>query len=382
MDKLEGIDLCSIPLGTKADGTWDFVHYKTMEAPSIAICVVLVVLAALVAAPRIYVNRRHLMPADYFTILALVFVVAYAALIILMSPLYRHDWATPACMFDIRAWKIQFCLTLFSGFVQFFPRAAILLLYRQIFHIHSRALHIAIWVGLIGTFVATFPNIPVAAIIQAPHRGETWAHAMVRAPSAGRWHDGRYWGPIQGGLSVVLDIFAFVLPLPIIATLNLTPRRKKELLFVFSVGFLAVVASVVAFYYKIKLIIRQENGKGDVMWLLAPVNICIEVESAVAIIVGSMPAFSTFMRQHVAKSALYRSLRSRFGGKSSTDESPSKEEPKVPFPPTIGSPSPRNKAKSTYYVLSGSSLTATNNTTTEKGNHGGTTTITAGVESV
>lgn len=380
MDKLAGIDLCSIPLGRKADGTWDFVNYQTMEAPSIAICVILVVLATLVAAPRIYVNRRHLLPADYFTILGLIFVVGYAALIILMSPLYRHDWATPACMWNTRAWKIQFCLTFLSGFVQFFPRAAILLLYRQIFHIHSRAIHIAIWVGLVGTFVATFPNIPFAIAVTAPHRGETWAQAMVRAADAPPWQDGRFWGPIQGGFSVVLDIFAFVVPLPIIAKLNLTPRRKKELLFVFSVGFLAVVASIVGFYYKIKLVLRQQSQGGDVMWLLGPVNICIEVESAVAIIVGSMPAFSTFLRQHVAKSTLYRSLRSRFGGKTSTDDSPSKEEPKLPFPPTIGSPFARKKTDSTYHELFETNLIATNITT--GGKNGGTTTITAGVESV
>lgn len=134
--------------------------------------------------------------------------------------------------------QIQFCLTFFSGFVQFFPRAAILLLYRQIFHIHSRAVHIAIWIGLAGTFAATLPNIPVSVAVSAPRHGETWEETMVRAADAGAWNDGRYWGPIQGGMSVVLDIFAFVLPLPIIAKLNLTPRRKNELFFVFSVAFL------------------------------------------------------------------------------------------------------------------------------------------------
>ena len=102
MGSLAGVDLCAIPLGTKADGTWDFVNYETLEAPSIGICVSLTVLATLVAAPRIYVNRRHLKPADCefpvmtrndpvlifmidFTILAVVFVIAYAALIILSA---------------------------------------------------------------------------------------------------------------------------------------------------------------------------------------------------------------------------------------------------------------------------------------------------------
>lgn len=352
----EGIDLCSIPVATKPDGTWDLVHYQTLQAPSIAVCVVLTVLAMFVAGPRIYVNRGHLKLADHFTALAILFSIAYAALICLMGDLYRHDWNTPVCVYDASFAKLRFALVLFSGFVQFFPRAAILLLYRDLFQIHSRAVHIAIWVGLVGTLIANLPNIPIAIAVEAPHPGETWELVLERLSKANAWEDARLWGPIQGGLAMILDIFVFILPIPIIMRLNLTPRRKKQLLAVFSFAFLGVAASIIGFYYKVKLLVLQERHEPDLMWLLGPVNICIEVESTVAIIVGSTPAFSTFMRSHVAESALFQNLRSRFWGTVPTEQHSSSAKPRSPLHGTIGSPFPKKKSKPAYYELSDTNL--------------------------
>ncbi|KAG6354850.1 hypothetical protein INS49_003931 [Diaporthe citri] len=352
-----GQDLCAVPVGTAPDGTWDFVHFQSLTTASIAVCVVMTVLALLIAVPRVYVNRRRLLIADYCTILALVFSIAYLVLISLMARFYRHDWNLPACWFDASFAKLQFCLVFFSGLVQFFPRASIFLLYRQLFQVHGSWVHIAIWVGLVGTFLTNAPNIPISIAIEAPHPGETWEDVLVRLSRPSNGHDFRLWGPIQGAASVALDIFAFVLPLPIIAKLNLAPRKRKQLLFLFSTALLGVAASIVALVYKVQLLIKENENQGDETWLLGPVNICIDVESNIAIIVGSMPAFANFMRIHVAESRVFMSLWSKLGGSDpSAPASSNNGNQRRPLHGTIGSPLPRKKVKPTYLELTDTNI--------------------------
>ncbi|KAK8079212.1 hypothetical protein PG994_003019 [Apiospora phragmitis] len=319
-----GQDLCAVPVGTRPDGTWDLDHVDPLGSASVTVCVLLTVLALLFAVPRIYVNRRQLLIADYFTILAIVFSVAYAILI---------------------------SIVFFSGFVQFFPRAAIFLLYRQLFQVHNSRIRIPIWIGLVFTFLTNFPNVPISLAVEAPHPGETWEQVLVRLSAPATGHDFRLWGPIQGAASVALDIFAFLLPLPIIARLNLTRRKKTQILLLFSTAFLAIVASVIALVYKVKLLIIENKNQGDQNYLLGPVNICIDAESNIAIVVGSMPAFSNFMKLHVLESRAFQSLRSTFGVSSATE----KGTPIRPPHGTIGSPAER-KRKPAYYELTDTNI--------------------------
>ncbi|KAK7959421.1 uncharacterized protein PG986_004275 [Apiospora aurea] len=353
MSAPEGVDLCAVPVGTAPDGTFDLVHGDSLETASITVCVLLTVLALFFAGPRIYVNRRQLLIADYFTILAVVFSIAYCILIAIASRYYRHDWNLPACWFD--AGFVKFCLVFFSGFVQFFPRAAIFLLYRQLFQVHNSRVRIPIWIGLVFTFLTNFPNIPISLAVEAPHPGETWEQVLVRLSAPATGHDFRLWGPIQGAASVALDIFAFVLPLPIIARLNLTKRKKMQILLLFSTAFLAIVASIVALVYKVELLIIENRNEGDQNFLLGPVNICIDAEANIAIVVGSMPAFSNFMKLHVLESRAFQTLRSTLGVGSSSEKGSGERGPVRPLHGTIGSPA-GPKRKPAYHELTDSNI--------------------------
>jgi len=64
MSAEQQIDLCQVPVRKAPDGTFDLVHFESLEAPSIAVCVVMTFLALVIAVPRIYVNRRKLLIAD------------------------------------------------------------------------------------------------------------------------------------------------------------------------------------------------------------------------------------------------------------------------------------------------------------------------------
>ncbi|KAK8062252.1 hypothetical protein PG997_014349 [Apiospora hydei] len=129
---------------------------------------------------------------------------------------------------------LQFCTLFLSAFGQFFPRAAIFLLYQQLFQVHVGPVRICIWIGLVFTLLINIPSIVIALAFDIPRSGETWDQVMVRlsSPSTGRVNT--ILGPVNGAVSVALDIFVFVLPMPIIARLHLTPRKKKQLLALFS----------------------------------------------------------------------------------------------------------------------------------------------------
>lgn len=121
-------------------------------------------------------------------------------------------------------------------FVLFFPKCAILLFYRQLFHVH-RSLRISVWIGLTACFVIYFTGIPLNAVYQAPKPGQTWKQLLEHEEITGG-REIMYWGAVQGFLSVVLDLYIFVLPLPILFKLQMPRRRKTQLVALFGTGLL------------------------------------------------------------------------------------------------------------------------------------------------
>ncbi|KAK7964328.1 hypothetical protein PG988_011302 [Apiospora saccharicola] len=362
------VDLCTVPLGRRPDGTWDFVDVDSQQKIGITICVLFTTLALLIALPRLYVNRRqlkiadrqsHSNPSDFphplpcssssrstvyllllllkadFTTLSLVFSIANAVLVSLHSRYYRHDWNLPACWFN--ADYAKFCMTFFATFVQTFPRAAIFLLYRQLFQVPSSRIQVAIWTGLGVTFLTNVPDIPIAVVVYQKF-----------VPDDGRTSDFRLLGPVQGAFGVALDILAFVIPLPIIARLKLSRRKKRLVFLLFSTGALGIVASIVAMVYKV----RMWTDTREIMWFQGPVYICAHAEACISIVVGSMPAFSNFMNQYVLKSSAVRGLRSklRAGSRSTTEQGSSGSKRARPLRGTIGSSS-EHKKRPPYYEL-------------------------------
>ncbi|KAJ1557883.1 hypothetical protein HK405_014934 [Cladochytrium tenue] len=67
-------------------------------------------------------------------------------------------------------------------------------------------------------------------------------------------------------------------------------NRKLGVLVVFFTGFLGVVSSVVAMYYRIVLACSDDST-----WYSMVVCICITIENNITIIAACMPAFANFM---------------------------------------------------------------------------------------
>ncbi|KAH1548938.1 hypothetical protein KXX57_001216 [Aspergillus fumigatus] len=283
-----GTDLCAIPAAEPPPGqTSNFVNPPNLATETIAVTTVTLTWATLFTAARLYTNFRKLTWADGFVLIALVLSATYNALVLDMGYprllVYRqiHEgMAIPvACTSSAYHATIQilYAQGTLLGPVIFFAKSSIFLLCRQIFTIQKQMKY-AIRFGLLFTFLLYWPGVGLESYFAAPHVGETWEDLLVNHRPVKLI----YWGIVQGTLSVILDIYIFILPLPLLAKLQLPRKKRWKLLIIFSTAMM-------------------------------------NVENNVAIIVSSMPFFAAFFRSHVLESALLKTLRSKLsssGGRS------------------------------------------------------------------
>lgn len=110
----------------------------------------------------------------------------------------------------------------------FFSKAAILLLYLDIFTIH-RSMRIAIYFGLVLDVFHSLPTLAVTSYYLAPHAGQPWQQLFTHDPLAPS-----IWTVIQGSLSVVIDLNIFILPIPLISGIRLPRRKRIQVFSIFS----------------------------------------------------------------------------------------------------------------------------------------------------
>ncbi|GIJ98279.1 hypothetical protein Aspvir_000395 [Aspergillus viridinutans] len=290
-----GTDLCAIPAAQPPPGQApNFVNPPSLASATIAVTTVTLAWAALFTAARLYTNFRKLTWADGFVVIALALSATYNGLI-LASQFLLH--------------QILYAQGVLLGPVIFFAKSSIFLLCRQIFTI-QKSMKYAIRFGLLFTFVLYWPGVGLESYYAAPHIGETWEDLLVNK----RPEHLIYWGVVQGTLSVVLDIYIFILPLPLLSKLQLPRKKRWQLLIIFSTAMMGIIASVIALVFRVRLLTTA-----DTTFTQSALFICVNVENNVAIIVSSMPFFATFFRSHVLDSALLKTLRSRLsssGGRS------------------------------------------------------------------
>ncbi|KAH8754762.1 hypothetical protein F5883DRAFT_431082 [Diaporthe sp. PMI_573] len=303
-----GFDLCQFPSGTPPDGEQsNFVNPSTLAATTWGIAISMTAWALVFTLARIYVNFRKLRASDYFVIIAMILGITYAGICIALRRWARHLWDLPVCWVTGEYMKLLFIQAMIYAATTYFAKSSILLLYLQFFSVH-RNTRIAIWIGLISVGVLYWAAFPIEAPFMTPSKGQTWGELAL----SGKPDKMYYWGIVQGPLSVIIDIYIFVVPIPVLLTLNMSSGRRTGLMLVFATASLAVVASIVGLVYRVKL-----YQGGDTSWLNSTTLLCILIENNIAIVVSCMPAFSLFVRAHVAQTALVKSLRTTFFGNSS-----------------------------------------------------------------
>ncbi|KAK7973192.1 hypothetical protein PG988_007326 [Apiospora saccharicola] len=159
--------------------------------------------------------------------------------------------------------------------------------------------------ALLATTIAVYLAYEIAILaICIPAPGEHWDVMPVLA----RINHSLQPTVFLGVYNVLFDVTMLVLPLVIVARLQMQPERKRGLAVVFLVGFLIVVASVVGLAYRIIAVIpsRAMESRNQ-----ANVSITSYAEIFGTVSVSCAPALLSFWTKIVIKSPLYARLRLR-----------------------------------------------------------------------
>ncbi|TGJ78260.1 hypothetical protein E0Z10_g10498 [Xylaria hypoxylon] len=303
-----GADLCLLPSGPPPDGVMpNFVDPIDLSKQTLILSILLTVISSIFVTGRIIAHWRKMALADYLTILGFALTTSYSAIITASRDYTRHSWDLPACWYVADyIWKLLFSQNILLGITQFVLKTAILVYYFQLFAVDKKT-RIAIRVGLVFCGLLYLPHPILVAIFNTPHKGERWADLATN----GNPQKIAFYAPIHGVGSIILDIYIFALPLPILYHLHISPQKRLKLLAVFVVALLGVIASVFSCYWRIQILI---SAAGDYTWYEGQLFIWILVEHAVALVVGCMPAFAAFIKTKIIPSRLVSSFRTQLLG--------------------------------------------------------------------
>jgi hypothetical protein len=141
------------------------------------------------------------------------------------------------CFLDTSYLKRIYAHTLLFGFTLFFSKAAIFLLYLEIFGTQRRTRYF-IWGGLAAAAVLYVTFLPFASIFDAPAAGQSWEDLFAQISDLARAKVILDWSLVIGSGSILLDVYIFALPIPILAKLHTSKAKRLQLFVVFGTALL------------------------------------------------------------------------------------------------------------------------------------------------
>ncbi|KAI0896232.1 hypothetical protein F4806DRAFT_54309 [Annulohypoxylon nitens] len=307
MDSLPpGTDLCATPAGQPPDGSPpNFNNPESLSTATLAVGCVMVTLTTIFVSARIWINWGKLRRSDYLTLIAFALQVGFSGIIMSLHKFNRHLWDIPICWMTPGYLKRLYAHTMMFGAALFFSKAAIFYLYLEIFGTNRKTRYL-IYAGLVCSGLLYITFIPMASLYNAPRAGESWNELLAEMADLSKALVELQWSLAIGAGSTLLDFYIFVLPLPILGRLHISRVKRIQLILVFGTALLGVAASIVSLAYRVYLITDSKDGT----WHEATVGIANLIENDIALIVGSMPAFSHFFRAHVAETSLWKFVTS------------------------------------------------------------------------
>ena len=120
------------------------------------------------------------------------------------------------------------------GPAMFFAKASLLLLYLRIFRPKKSTCY-WIYFGLAFTFCLYWINVPFDSYYCAPSPGGSWGDFFSISIKCNK---AVYLGLVQGSLSIALDLFILILPIPVVMTLQMSSKKRAGALAVLMTGLL------------------------------------------------------------------------------------------------------------------------------------------------
>lgn len=118
----------------------------------------------------------------------------------------------------------------------FCAKASLLLLFLQIFNTKGQGnkMMILVWTGMAANFLIYFPSIPILSYYGAPSPGQSWENLTLSLKPT----KSLVWGIVQSALVIILDLYLFIIPLPVTLQLHMPWTRRLKLAAVFSTAFM------------------------------------------------------------------------------------------------------------------------------------------------
>ena len=120
------------------------------------------------------------------------------------------------------------------GPAMFFAKASLLLLYLRIFG-PKKSIRYWIYFGLAFTFCLYWINIPIDSYYCTPRPGGSWGDL---SSIGAKCEKTAILGLVQGSLSIALDLFILILPIPVVMTLQISSKKRVGALAVLMTGVL------------------------------------------------------------------------------------------------------------------------------------------------
>ncbi|EEQ35369.1 hypothetical protein McanCB56680_004643 [Microsporum canis] len=243
--------------------------------------------------------------ADYASLAAMLLAIAQSSLVISLHDYERHQWNISVGSLTSSYFKRGFAQNLIAWPSIFCAKLAILLLYLRIFRV-KHSLRWAVYGGAAWAALAYLPNIAVATYFCAAHPGEPWGFNVgMRCSQKGPLK----WLVVSATMSVILDLYIFAVPIPIVMSLKMSNKKRLGVLLIFFTAFLACICAILTLVYRVRLLQTTDS-----LWLSAQLFICNAVENYIAIIVGSIPGCNTYYKSYIMESPLLNRMSSYFTG--------------------------------------------------------------------
>ncbi|KAK3319609.1 hypothetical protein B0T19DRAFT_269619 [Cercophora scortea] len=248
-----------------------------------------------------YGLRKRFLADDWFSILGLVFLVVIGVLYSEMRVSSTGE-GRKATLEDMG--RMTVAIGFIASFGAYFAKVPILILYLRLFGVYTY-LRNSCYILLAVPLLLLAGSASYGAALCSPDNKVMDTTFLVGCVRSGLgvcvWN---------AAVSLAADILIFVLPLPVIFGITLPRRKKIGLVVIFLVGILGVTAGAVALYFRAISLAGFGTSSTNVGEMLGPV-----IECSIAIMVGCVPAVSSFWRRHLTGWSLPTKLSSIFSAK-------------------------------------------------------------------
>ncbi|KAF4541742.1 Integral membrane protein [Lasiodiplodia theobromae] len=294
MSQTGDVDWNTTPAGTAPEGQIS----ELADSPSLAyritasnvVCAVFVILTV---GLRFY-TRMHIVRGlgydDYALLLAVVFWALLVATleVLLKYGLGRHVWNISLDDFSPHYLLGRVLAAVFYTAAMFFVKTSLLLLYRRLFDVYR--FYKRWWFVMTYTIAHTLTAIVLSFFACDPPAAQWDLHIQHRTCISTKTLIAI---PI---FHCVNDLLILSLPIPLIWSLNLGPKRKAQVATVFFLGSASCIVSICRLIPISKLL--HQPRYGDVTWHWTPVAIWTQVELTFCIICACVPILKPFLSRH------------------------------------------------------------------------------------